>query len=251
MPVVTGKLALLILAIAATLSFSLAPQLDLWTSGFFYRPEDGFWIARVPSLVRLRLMLWDSGLVIFGVALLGLLANVSLGARREVSPGFWLRGVLTMLLGPGLVVNLYLKEHWGRARPVAISDFGGTARFTPALDMTDQCARNCSFVSGEGSLAVAAALTLYWIASPLCSPVQGRILMAAVAFYAALAAGLRVAFGGHFLSDIAFATLISAGIWILLGMVPGMGAASRPERQSMVNDYQTTIGILRRRIIGR
>lgn len=239
--------AILIVALVAALLFSLAPGLDLWVAGEFYRPGAGFWLSDIPALMRLRLILWDTGLVVFFAALIGLAVNLSLRARREVRPGFWLRGVLTMLLGPGVVVNLYLKEYWGRARPVQITEFGGAAHFTPALRMTDQCLRNCSFASGEGSLAVAAALVLYWLVSPLCNPVQQRVLLVVCITYAVLTAGMRVLFGGHFLSDVIFAALISSGIWLLLGMVPGLGANSRPDRQAMFNDYQTATGILRRK----
>ena len=37
----------------------------------------------------------------------------------------------------------------GPARPKHIVAFGGSKLFTPALQPTDQCKRNCSFVSGE------------------------------------------------------------------------------------------------------
>ena len=53
--------------------------------------------------------------------------------------------------GPGLVVNGVLKAFWGRARPSQILEFGGAAQFTPPVQIADQCARNCSFVSGEAS----------------------------------------------------------------------------------------------------
>ena len=64
-------------------------------------------------------------------------------------------------LGPGLVVNGILKEHWGRARPRDVTQFGGDRRFTPALVIADQCERNCSFSAGHPSAGFALAALAY------------------------------------------------------------------------------------------
>lgn len=52
-------------------------------------------------------------------------------------------------LGPGIVVNLGFKDHWQRARPYQVQNFGGEKLFTRAAVITDQCEENCSFVSGH------------------------------------------------------------------------------------------------------
>ncbi len=36
---------------------------------------------------------------------------------------------LLYILGPGVLVNLLFKEHWGRPRPVNIVEFGGTQQY--------------------------------------------------------------------------------------------------------------------------
>ena len=33
---------------------------------------------------------------------------------------------LSLIVGPGILVNLILKDHWGRPRPVHVTMFGGT-----------------------------------------------------------------------------------------------------------------------------
>ncbi|WP_296509008.1 phosphatase PAP2 family protein [Rhodoferax sp.] len=53
------------------------------------------------------------------------------------------------IAGPGAVVNWGFKEHWQRARPYQVENFGGTQQFSRATVMTDQCDNNCSFVSGH------------------------------------------------------------------------------------------------------
>ena len=59
----------------------------------------------------------------------------------------------SLLLGPGLVVESFLKTFSGRARPKEIIEFGGEATFSSALVFSDQCLRNCSFVSGHAAIA--------------------------------------------------------------------------------------------------
>ena len=69
---------------------------------------------------------------------------------------------LTLALGPGLLVNGLLKEHWSRPRPGEVVEFGGSLAPTP-WDPRGRCEQNCSFVSGETSGAawtVAPALLL-------------------------------------------------------------------------------------------
>ncbi len=99
----------------------------------------------------------------------------------------------TLALGPGLVTNLIFKDHWGRARPIDVQQFGGTERFTPWWDPRGDCPNNCSFIAGEPSGA-------FWTLAPAAlAPPELR----AVAYGAALAFGvgvgvLRMAAGGAF-----------------------------------------------------
>ncbi len=111
---------------------------------------------------------------------------------------------LTMALGPGLVVNGILKQEWGRPRPVHVDDFGGGAAFKSWYETDGTCPGNCSFVSGEGALG-------FWLVAPASllppGPARAAGLVAAVAFGAA-AGGLRIAFGGHFFTDVVFAGVL-------------------------------------------
>jgi membrane-associated phospholipid phosphatase len=78
--------------------------------------------------------------------------------------------------------------------------------------MTDQCASNCSFVSGEASSAA-------WIAAVavLMTPQAWRPVLIPAAFaYAAALSFNRLLFGGHFLSDIVLSWAITALVLCLL-----------------------------------
>ncbi|MEP9375744.1 phosphatase PAP2 family protein [Aquabacter sp. CN5-332] len=111
---------------------------------------------------------------------------------------------VTMALGPGLIVNGLLKEHWGRPRPVHLETFGGKDVFNPWYSTEGKCPGNCSFVSGEGSLG-------FWLIAPasLVPPPYRGIAIGAAALFGATAGGLRIAFGGHFFTDVVFSAVLT------------------------------------------
>ena len=118
-----------------------------------------------------------------------------------------------LAIGPVLLVNFGLKEHWGRARPADVVQFGGSELFTPYYQPTDQCASDCSFVSGHSSRGfyfVALAFLLQGWASRWRVPMQ--VLLVA---YACQAAITRVVVGQHYASDVlGAAILISYIAWV-------------------------------------
>jgi lipid A 4'-phosphatase len=112
--------------------------------------------------------------------------------------------IATMIIGPGLIVNVGLKDHWHRPRPIQTQDFNGASPFTPWYDDKGACKKNCSFVSGE-------AATGFWMVAPasvLPPPWRALAIIAAFAFGFG-ASLLRLAFGGHYLSDVLLGGLIT------------------------------------------
>ena len=110
---------------------------------------------------------------------------------------------LTMALGPGLVVNGILKSHWGRPRPVHVDTFGGKNEFRSWYRTDGTCPSNCSFVSGEGALG-------FWLTAPasLVPGPAGAVAMVAAVAFGTVAGGLRIAFGGHFFTDVVFSGVL-------------------------------------------
>lgn len=110
-----------------------------------------------------------------------------------------------LAIGPGAVTNLAFKDQWGRARPREIVEFGGAKIFTAALIPANQCRKNCSFVCGEASsifMIFFAPGLLFW---------RRSALLLGTGLLAGSAAGLiRIAQGGHFLSDVVFAGIVMA-----------------------------------------
>ena len=111
--------------------------------------------------------------------------------------------IATIAIGPGLIVNLGLKDHAHRPRPVqtrSSADRASSGRGTT----TGACKKNCSFVSGE-------AATGFWMVAPasvLPPPWRGPAIVAAFAFGVG-ASLLRMAFGGHYLSDVLLGGLVT------------------------------------------
>jgi lipid A 4'-phosphatase len=122
--------------------------------------------------------------------------------------------LLALALGPGLLVNVVLKDHWGRARPDQIERFGGTRRFTPAFVISRECDRNCSFVSGHASVG----FSLVSIAFLLRRHRKKSVALAIS--YGFLIGFIRILQGSHFASDVVFSFfavyVVAKGLFILM-----------------------------------
>jgi membrane-associated PAP2 superfamily phosphatase len=123
--------------------------------------------------------------------------------------------IASLVLGPGLLVNVILKEGWARPRPGMVTEFGGDYRFMPWWDPRGACDSNCSFVSGETSSAV-------WTTAPaMLLPAPWRyVALGASGLYGIAFAFMRMLTGGHFLSDVIFAAIFTGlVIWTVHGLL--------------------------------
>lgn len=218
--------------LAATLLFSLAPGIDLGASGLF-AVHGRFPLAEVPALEWLRMWIWSLSETLVAVAVIGFVAAGATGRVALWLPQRAWGFILALyILGPGLLVNAGLKSHWGRARPATVEQFGGTAHFTPALQPADECLRNCSFVSGEASAAAALVISVavaLFVWRRRVAPGTLRLWFGAVLAVAVLGSLLRLVTGRHFLSDVIFAWLLTAGVALaLLMLVRPWRAAAAP-----------------------
>jgi lipid A 4'-phosphatase len=191
-------------AIALLCVLFLFWQHDIALSRVYYIPGTGFtWStggllefvrSAVPNIIIgsyiACVLLWLAGVVKRDWAL-------------RITPPRILYLTLTLLVGPGLIVEALLKPNWGRARPKDIAAFGGTAAYTPPWQPASECGHNCSFVSGHAAVA-------FWVtAYAAFLPPRWRAagLFAGVLF--GLAVGMvRVMQGAHFFSDVIGAGLI-------------------------------------------
>ncbi len=205
-------LASLLVGLAAAILFLAFPGLDLAFSALFVDDSGEFHLGQIAAVRQLRAVFNLAFAGFCALAIAGLAAALLL-RRRLLGQGWreWLYLLAAAITGPGLVANLLFKDHWGRARPVQVEQFGGDAMFSPVLLFSDQCQRNCSFVSGEAS-----SIYLMFFALAMLLPVWRKPLFL-VGIVAGSTAGLvRIAAGGHFLGDVLFAGIFMALVAQLL-----------------------------------
>ena len=205
------------LCAGALLVLAVHPGFDLDVARVFYEPPHHF-IADTPLGTVARYTAWIGPFVlVVGLTVVGIAAYAGLWpARWAPRPRSMLFIVLSFALSPGLFVYGTFKPLAHRPRPHSVVEFGGPEEFRPFTRFDGACTHSCSFPSGEtaGSLWTMAPASLV----PL--PWRGVAIAGAILFGAATGL-LRIAFGGHFLSDVlgaAFFTLLSVFLarWVLL-----------------------------------
>lgn len=228
----SGSLALrlgilaLCLGLLASIAFVAFPGIDLEVSRLFFIGNRRFF-GSIGWVKVLRNAFAGSFYLCIAAVVAGLILTGARG-RSWLRLDFaqWAFLAIALAVGPGLVANAAFKDHWGRARPNAIVEFGGEKAFTPAAVPADQCDNNCSFVAGE-----AASVFLPFYAMALLLPEQAVLLLAA-GTVCGLAAGLvRVAQGGHFLSDVIFAAIFMLLTAVVVHWAVSLLAARRRPRQ--------------------
>ena len=196
--------------LALVILFATFPSIDLEFSSLFFSPEARLWAGSLPVPEWFRDTLRELTELAALLASIVLVGNIRLGALQRTGWRVWAFLCGPVVLCAGLLVNGVLKANIGRARPFSVSDFGGHQLFTPPFQFSTQCYSNCSFSSGETALIASFFL-------PLCALVWnrlqwgGRLFMGSTAAGAIiLMSGLRIAAGGHFLSDVVMSVLFSA-----------------------------------------
>lgn len=192
---------------ALTLVFLVFPGLDVWFSGLFYDGH-GFPMANLSAFVALRDLGNDITRVVVLVLIVVLIVKLAFPEQRSLIPPRDTLFILgTLIVGPGIIVNLIFKDHWGRPRPTGVNLFGGDHPFVGAWHMSDACATNCSFVSGEASSAI-------WLVTlVVLLPLAWRRPALRILVVLALLLSLnRIAMGGHFLSDVLLAWAITLAV---------------------------------------
>jgi len=184
--------------------FLLFPGLDIFVSSLFYREGAGFFMKKW----------WPFQAVYYGVnylsiivpaLLTGYIIYVSITKKtiKNIPRKAAAYLLIVLMLGPGLMVTETFKNTIGRARPDHIVQFGGTKDFSPALTPSDQCTKNCSFVSGHGSFG------FYFLAlSFIAAKAYRRKFFIFGISTGVICAITRIVQGRHFLSDNIFAFLI-------------------------------------------
>ena len=208
----TGLLVALALALVIELLFGIYPELDLKLAALFYDPATRSFPLKFNSdaeFARDAAMWFAWALAL--PALAALVIKLLRPNRRLLISG---RAVvfllITLILAAGVLTNFTFKSYWGRPRPVVVAQFNGPQAFVPWWDPRGTCAHNCSFFSGEGA-------TAFWTYAPavLTPPAVRPLALAAATLFGVGTSVLRMAFGGHFFTDVATAGLVTfLAIWL-------------------------------------
>lgn len=200
----------MITALGMTVILHFFPTFDISISRLFFIAPTRFVLTEHPFAEALRNFMSFS-IWILGIFLALVLILITLKKRRffGLSRHQILFVYLCFLIGPGLIVNVVLKEHWGRARPSHIIELGGEKTFSAVFTPSTTCSTNCSFSSGE------AALGFGFASFGLLRPRPDKRLLFLGLGLGLLMSLIRLMAGGHFMSDVAF----SAGITLLFIMI--------------------------------
>ena len=130
--------------------------------------------------------------------------------------------VLTVTLGPGLVVNGILKPYWGRPRPRQVTMFGGTQAHHPWWRPGGP-GSGASFPSGHAAMGF--ALLAGAVLLPQRLGAWRHAAIAAALGYGALMGCGRIVQGGHYVSDVLWSGVIVALLTYVLWrrLIPNRG----------------------------
>ena len=213
----TGLFIALGLALVVGLLFGIYPELDLKLAALFYDPATQSFPLKLDAVAGFArdAAMW----VAWAFALPAIIAVVVKLVRPDrpmLIPGRAATFLLvTIILSAGILTNLTFKSYWGRPRPIVVTEFNGPQEFVPWWDPRGNCARNCSFFSGEGA-------TAFWTYAPaaLAPPAWRPLAYVAATVFGITTSGLRMAFGGHFFTDVAIAGLVTFFvIWLAYTLI--------------------------------
>lgn len=208
-----GRVIFILVAVSIILAaiFIIFPQIDLFISGLFYKEGSKFYLNENPILMFLHNSVTY---ITISMAILWISLIVAISIKTKPVWGLSRLRVVYMLLvlaiGPGLVVNTVFKDHWGRARPSTIELFGGNKKFTPAFIISDQCNKNCSFVSGDPSVG------FYFLALALAISRHRKLFTCVGLGLGTVFSATRIIQGGHFFSDTVFSGIFTFTVAYLL-----------------------------------
>lgn len=211
----TGLFIALALFAVIGLAFGIYPELDLKLAALFYEPTTKTFPVKSLALAMFArdAAMWIAWAFV-APSILALIFKLIWPNRPLLIKGRTIAFLMiTIILSAGILTNLTFKTHWGRPRPVMVTEFNGPWQFKAWWDPTGECGRNCSFFSGEGA-------TAFWTYAPaaLAPPAWRPLAYTAATVFGVVTSGLRMAFGGHFFTDVTIAGLVTfLVIWLIHG----------------------------------
>ena len=193
-----------LLIISISIIFFIFPTIDITVSGVFYKGGGSFFANSFDWNVYLlrKIILPFIASVIVLVPVIGIpyclftKKNFLTLTLNNLSYLF-----LSSLLSLGIVVNVILKNLWGRVRPNDTIIFGGDQPFSIPWLKVSYCDHNCSFVSGDVSAYTLLLALILVFSKPQFNKFAYLLII--------LIGITRIMEGGHFFSDVIMSFMIT------------------------------------------
>lgn len=222
-------------ALAAATAVFWTTRLDLAAADLFRTPCCSWPLAEQQPwrfLYRYGVL---SGILLAAAALVALTLSYWLPRRLYRLRRGALFLVLVAAVGPGLVVNVAFKDHYGRPRPREVQELGGQERFLPVW-VKGEDTQAKSFPCGHCSMG-------FYLSTPYLVLRRRRRGLAMAFLGAGLGVGAllgvaRMMAGGHFLSDVVW----SGGmVWLVAlalhrWLTPDLALEEPPPPEVLVRD---------------
>lgn len=182
-------------------------NLDVVLQKPYYSSENGWFLMQIPFWDFLYKYSIFAGYFVAVIALF------------VISASYWKRNLikwrkaayfmlLVIVLGPGVLVNATFKDHWGRPRPREIVEFDGKEEFVKPWVKTD--GKGKSFPCGHASIAFYLAIPFLFLRKSYKK--WAWFFMIFGTLYGLLVGYARMIAGGHFASDVLWA---SGMVWFV------------------------------------
>lgn len=234
------ELAVLTILVSATFIIFSIKNWDIQAAGYFFHPEN----LRTPwpdeKLPFWRFFYHLAPILTIAIAAGALctLAYSAITDRAKKLRIYALFIFLSAILGPGLVVNVVFKDHWGRPRPRQIQEFNGRQNYQEFWQK-GLSGQGKSFPCGHSSIAF--SLMVFWfIWKRRKKTLAYSSLLIAITLGTLMGIG-RMAAGGHFLSDVIFSAFIPFLVsWLLYYFILNI-----PYREDHPHEVQESQGRFR------
>ncbi|MEI7640313.1 MAG: phosphatase PAP2 family protein [bacterium] len=183
---------------------------DIDFQKLFFDAAKGDWIYGQNRFVQMLYKFGTYPVIIMSISAIFVFA-FSFGYKKIISyrkPALFL--ILLVLIAPGLIINIVLKQYSGRPRPREIIEFGGSWHNKKPFDFGTP-GKGASFPCGHASAGFAMA-GVYFLLRKKHKKMAAVTLVASLAYGTSMGIG-RSMQGAHFLSD----TLWAGGLVMLTG----------------------------------
>ena len=203
----------LIIFFLVALLLTVGPTFDLFFSDLFYFGKKQFLLQSTSFITVIFRNILLPFILIY-ILFLPIVSKIFPIKKIFFNYDFSFKNILfiwsSLIISIIIIINILLKGLWGRARPNDVLQLGGGDVYSPWYKITDECLNNCSFVSGDASVGFS-LLVLFFIT-------RKTIYCYLAVVLGSLLGLIRIAEGGHFLSDVVFSFLVMAISTILIFM---------------------------------